>query len=193
MRATAVKVSGNTEAAVAQWSCQPARSCRPARTDRTGKRIGTNSSTANQDASNLRLSMDAELFNIVIQVTKATGLPTSTLYGKPSTYVAIEYNSASGVAIGRTSVIENDTNPELGEHIVLKEKISTAPNLIVDKEIKITMMSNEGISATAMGVPIVLKLKDELAAKPGQEITLLIKDSTGQPIARITIKLFGGY
>jgi hypothetical protein len=43
--------------------------------------------------------------NIVIQVVKATGLPTSTLYGKPSTYVAIEYDSASGVATGRTSVV----------------------------------------------------------------------------------------
>jgi Ca2+-dependent lipid-binding protein len=43
--------------------------------------------------------------NIVIQVRKATGLPTSTLYGKPSSYVAIEYDSASGVATGRTSVV----------------------------------------------------------------------------------------
>ena len=46
-----------------------------------------------------------EFGNIVIQVVKATGLPTSTLYGKPSTYVAIEYDSASGVATGRTSVV----------------------------------------------------------------------------------------
>ncbi len=43
-------------------------------------------------------------------------------------------------------------------------------------------MSNEGISTSAMGVPMVLKLQDVLAAKPGQEITLQIKDSTGRPI-----------
>ena len=46
-----------------------------------------------------------EFGNIVIQVVKATGLPISRLYGKPSTYVAIEYNGASGVATGRTSVV----------------------------------------------------------------------------------------
>ena len=76
---------------------------------------------------------------------------------------------------------------------MLKEKISTATNLdrrqilIVDKDIKTTLMSNEGISASAMGVPMVLKLKDVLAAKDGQEITLQIKDLRGDFLSNSTI------
>ncbi len=48
-------------------------------------------------------------------------------------------------------------------------------------------MSNEGISASAMGIPMVLKLKDVLAAKNGQKIKLEIKDCSGQGIGTLEL------
>jgi hypothetical protein len=118
--------------------------------------------------------------NIVIQVVKANGLPSGMIQGKPSTYVAIECQTDAGVATGRTNVVENDLNPEWQEDIVLKDKIPTDKSKIVDKDIKIKLMDNEGVG-TEMGL-VTIKLTEVLASTPAKEITLQIKDKNGKQI-----------
>jgi hypothetical protein len=131
-----------------------------------------------------------ELGNIVIQVVKATGLPTSMLYGKPSTYVAIEYDTDSGVATGRTSIIENNTNPEWGEDIVLSNhRVPTDKSKIPDKDIKLTLRDNEGLGSV-LG-EMSLKLKDVTDAKPGKQITIEMKDRNGKGVGTtLTVAAF---
>jgi hypothetical protein len=133
-----------------------------------------------------------ELGNIVIQVVKATGLPSSFTHGKPSTYVCVEFKSEIGVATGRTTVAGNDCNPEWHDEILISNhRVPTDKSMIPDKDIKLTLRDNEGLGSV-LG-EVILKLKDVIAATPGKQITIEIKDKAGKQIgtkATLTVAAF---